>query len=243
MISFFRPFGVLVFFGLILSQESHAQLFSKERIQNGASMDQKKISWGYFLGFNNFDFNIDYKEDLKDIQTERSTGFNVGLIGNVRINNYIDIRLEPGLTISKRNLQYDSLYFLPETIPTKSDLTREVPSTYIYVPLLVKFSTKRINNFKPFVVGGIATALNLSSNEDNINDNSQGDWRSKKNVLFYEVGFGIDFYLYWFKFTPTIRGIFRLTNEVTPDIDPDSPWTGNIAKMQSRGVFINFTFQ
>ena len=77
----------------------------------------------------------------------------------------------------------DSLYFLPETIPTKSDLTREVPSTYIYVPLLVKFSTKRINNFKPFVVGGIATALNLSSNEDNINDNSQGDWPLKKERI------------------------------------------------------------
>ncbi|MDA0356549.1 MAG: porin family protein [Bacteroidetes bacterium] len=242
MIRSLKLFSVVLIV-LATSQNADAQIFSKERIQNNATMDMKKVSWGYFLGFNNFDFNIDYKKDLPDIETERSMGFNVGLIGNVRINDYIDIRLEPGLTVSKRTLQYDSLYFLPETMPTKADLTREIPSTYIYVPLLVKLSTKRINNFKPFVVGGVSTALNLSSNEKNVNDNSQGDWRAKKNVLFYELGFGIDFYLYWFKFTPTIRGVFGLTDEVTPDVDPDSPWTGNISKMESRGVFINFTFQ
>ena len=37
---------------------------------------------------------------------------------------------------------------------TDSDLLREVKSTYIHVPLLLKFSTKRLNNFKPFIVGG-----------------------------------------------------------------------------------------
>ncbi len=243
MIRFTKISSLLFIVLMAMSQIAQAQLFSKDRIQNNATMDSKKISWGYFLGFNNFDFNIDYKQDLPDIQTERSVGFNVGLIGNLRINDYIDIRLEPGLTVSRRELQFDSLNFLPETMPTKADLVREVRSTYIYIPLLVKLSTKRINNFKPFVVGGISTALNLSSNEDNVNDNSQGDWRAKKNVLFYELGFGIDFYLYWFKFTPTIRGVFGLTDEVTPDADIDSPWTGNISRMESRGVFINFTFQ
>jgi hypothetical protein len=26
------------------------------------------------------------------------------------------------------------------------------------------------------------------------------------------------------------------------DNDPNSPWTGNVASMRTRGVFINFTF-
>src|SRR5690606_23346837 len=124
-----------------------------------------------------------------------------------------------------------------------SDLFREVNSTYIHFPLLLKASTKRINNFKPFVVAGLSTALNLSSNQDNPDDNNSGQFRTKKGMLFYEVGFGIDFYLEWFKFTPSIRGVFAINDELVRDSDPDSPWTGNIANMKTRGVFVNFTFQ
>ena len=64
-----------------------------------------------------------------------------------------------------------------------------------------------------------------------------------KSNQFYEVGFGIDFYLFFFKFTPSIRGVFALNNEVVRDNDPNSPWTSNISSMKTRGMFINFTFQ
>ena len=124
-----------------------------------------------------------------------------------------------------------------------SDLTREVKSTYIHFPLLLKVSTKRLNNFKPFLVGGLSTALNLSSNEENPDDNNAGQFRTKKGMFFYEVGFGIDFYLEWFKFTPSIRGVFAINDELVRDRDPESPWTGDIASMKTRGVFVNFTFQ
>jgi hypothetical protein len=30
---------------------------------------------------------------------------------------------------------------------------------------------------------------------------------------------------------------------LVPDKDPNSPWTGNVTTMKTRGVFINFTFQ
>lgn len=232
----------LLFTLIIFSQFANAQLFSKEKIRNLENEDKKRLSWGYYLGFNSLDFNFDYNQDRPDILVEKGTGFNVGLIGNLRIMEYIDLRLEPGLTISNRNLTYDESYF--DGIEyTESDLTREVKSTYIYFPLLVKFSSKRLNNFKPFVVGGISTAINLSSNEKNPDDNSSGQFRTKTNMLFYEVGVGIDFYLAFFKFTPSIRGVFAINDELIPDNDPNSPWTGNITTMKTRGVFINFTFQ
>ena len=93
------------------------------------------------------------------------------------------------------------------------------------------------------MLGGSSTSLNLSSNEKSPDDNRAGEFRSKRNVLFYELGFGVDFYLEWFKFTPSIRGIFGLTDEIVPDADPNSPWTGNIDSMRTRGIFLNFTFQ
>ena len=236
---------LIVLFATI--QTASAQLFSREKViydanQGRGNTDFDLIRWGYYLGINTYDFNFDYNEDLPDIEVKKSPGFSVGLIGNLRINEFVDLRLEPGLNITTRELHYDESYF--NGIEFKdSDLVREVKSTYVHIPLLIKVSTKRINNFKPFIVGGVSTAINLSSNEDNPEDNSNNQFRMITNPFFYELGFGIDFYLYNFKFTPSIRGIFAINDELIRDKDPNSPWTNNVANMKSRGVFVNFTFQ
>ena len=226
----------------LFSTSAEAQLFTKERVLNNENFDKPRLSYGYYLGINSYDFNIDYKSNLKDIQVIKSTGFNVGLVGNIRINDFFDLRLEPGLVMSNRTLSYSGTYF-EGLIFDESDTEREIRSTYIHIPLLLKISTKRINNIKPFIVAGVSTALNLSSNQDNPDDNSQGNFRLKKNNIFYEMGIGIDIYLTWFKFTPSIRGIFSMSDEHVKDFDLNSPWTRNISKMQTRGIFVNFTFQ
>ena len=120
---------------------------------------------------------------------------------------------------------------------------REVKSTYINFPLLIKLSTKRFGNWKPFLIGEVSRSLNLGSNESSLDDNSSGTFRMKKWVSNYEMGFGIDFYLEYFKFTPSIRGVFAINDELVRDADPDSQWTGNIDAMRTRGLFINFTFE
>jgi hypothetical protein len=235
---------VLVLLALLMAfQNASAQLFTKEKVANNIdNLDQKFLSWGYFLGFNQYDFKFNYEQDLKDILVDKTFGFHLGLIGDMRINDHLNLRLEPGVFFTTRNLMYDESYFAGTDF-NSSDLMREVKSTYIHVPLLLKVSTKRINNFKPVIIGGFSTALNLSSNQDNPDDNSAGEFRMRKNTYFYEIGFGIDLYLLYFKFTPSIRGIFAINDEIIRDADPNSPWTGNVAKMQTRGIFINFTFQ
>lgn len=228
---------------LLTFSYSNAQLFSKERVANSVNnIDQKRFSWGYFIGFNSYDFKFEYNRNLKDISIDRTFGFHLGLIGDMRINNHLNLRLEPGVFFTTRNLRYDESYFNGLEF-NDADLLREVKSTYIHIPLLLKASTKRINNFKPFIIGGFSAALNLSSNEENPDDNSSGEFRMTRNVYFYELGFGVDFYLPYFKFSPSIRGVFGLNDEIVRDVDPNSPWTGNVASMKTRGVFINFTFQ
>ena len=220
----------------------YSQLFTKKKVLNNENFDKPSISWGYFLGLNNYDFNFDYKNDLEDIQTEKSFGFNVGLIGNVRINDYLDFRFEPGLVMSKRSLIYDPTNF-NDTEFNPIQHQRDIKSTYIHFPLLLKISTKRVNNIKPYITGGFSAAINLSSKEKSLDDNNLGQFRMKKNTFFYELGFGIDFYLEWFKFSPSIRGIFAISDELVPDEDPLSPWTSNIEFMKTSGIVLNFTFQ
>jgi hypothetical protein len=226
---------ILVFILLLGCQYTHAQLFTKEKIRNLDNFDKDRWSWGYFLGFNSYDFKFDYKNaPTQDIIVEKSLGFNVGLIGNMRLNDHFDLRLEPGVIFAGRNLTFPEI---------EEDNFRETKSTYVHIPLLLKFSTKRINNFKPYIVGGVSTSINLSSNEDNPDDNSSGEFRMNSSTYYYEVGFGVDLYLFFFKFSPSIRGVFAINDELKRDMDPNSPYTGNIDQMSTRGIFINFTFQ
>ncbi len=194
------------------------------------------LNWGYFLGFNQYDFKFEYRNDLDDILVDKSVGFNVGLIGEIRLHEHLDLRFEPGLYYGTRTLGFPGF-------SEENDAIREVKSTYINFPLLLKVSTKRIGNWKPFLVGGVSASLNLGSNEDSLDDNSSGTFRMKKQVYNYELGFGIDFYTEYFKFSPSIRGVFAITDELVPDNDPSSPWTGNINALRTRGVFVNFTFE
>lgn len=234
--------AVLILIYILSINIASSQLFTKEKLSNNENFDKAKISWGYYLGINSYDFNFDYQQDLSDVQVEKTSGFNVGLIANLRINDFFDLRFEPGLIMSNRNLSYNPNDFGDSEFLENIHL-REVKSTYIHFPLLLKISTKRLNNFKPFITTGVSTAINLSSNEKNLADNSSGQFRTKKNMFFYELGFGIDLYLEWFKFTPSIRGVFAISDELIRDDDPLSPWTGNINFMKTSGVLINFTFQ
>ena len=219
--------------------------FVREKIENLPNFDKKILHYGYFVGLNDYDFKFEYSSDyytllnLNDIEIEKSNGFNVGLIGDLRINNFFNLRFEPGLYANQRKLIYPD----QDGLINENDKIREIKSTYIHLPLLIKFSSIRINNFKPYVVGGISSSLNLSSNEKNNDDNSNNVFRMKTNSLYYEVGFGIDFYLTYFKFSPSIRGIFSFKNELVNDNDSNSPWTSNIENLYSRGLLINFTFE
>lgn len=229
---------LLLLFAIVCVQSSTAQ-FKENPVLNIENYDKAFLNWGYFLGFNQYDFKFKYKNDFnEDILVQKSFGFNVGLIGEMRLNEFLDLRFEPGLHYTQRNLGFRGF-------TNEQDALREVQSTYINFPLLLKASARRIGNWKPFVLGGASTSLNLGSNQDSVEDNSSGagTFRMKKITYYYELGFGIDFYTQYFKFTPSIRGVFAINNELVPDNDPNSPWTGNIDAMYTRGLFINFTFE
>jgi len=228
-------FIVFIFLSFQLNAQFGKSLFSKDPIVNLENFDRQRVHWGYFLGFNSYDFKMDYKDPDKSIDVKGQTGFNVGLVGNLRLHEYIDLRFEPGLYYAGRTLTYSGF-------SNDRDAIREVKATYIHFPLLLKFSSLRTGNVRPYLVGGVSTTLNLSSNSKSKDDNSEQKFRVKPWTQNYELGFGIDLYFEYFKFSPSIRGVFGLNDELVRDADPNSPWTGNIQSMKTRAVLINFTF-
>jgi len=211
----------------------------RDRVDNLPTFDSKKLHYGFYLGVNQNDFKINLQESNfpnAEIQSEPTTGFNVGLIADFRLHKNLNLRLEPGLVSNSKTITFNHL-------TTERDRIREIGSTYLHVPVVFKFSTDRIGNVRPYLLGGVSYDYNFSSNEANQDDNSAGEFRMKTHNFMYEVGIGVDFYLYFFKFSPSIRGVFAMNNEIKYDNDPNSQWTSPVNYFGTRGIFLTFAFE
>jgi hypothetical protein len=228
-------------FGFFLSA-SMAFFAQTERVEYMPTFDREPIHYGFYLGLNQNDFKLNLRESTiqnANITVLPSTGFNVGLIADFRLHKNLNVRLEPGLVSNTKIIVFNHLK--NSSIP--QDSIREIGSTYLHVPFVFKFSTDRYKNIRPYVLGGVSYDYNFSSNEENQEDNSAGQFRMKTHNFMYEVGVGIDFYLYYFKFSPSIRGVFAMNNEIKYDNDENSKWTAPVNFMGTRGVFLNFSFE
>ncbi|MBS9767841.1 MAG: PorT family protein [Flavobacteriaceae bacterium] len=241
---------IILFIGIFAGVfNSFAQ--DKDFIENRQNWDKQLMYWGYYIGVNSNSFRIDYQQSdkIKDfnnpIESSNSVGFNLGLIGDLRLHKNANLRLEPGLTSVSRTLRYN-----PKKIAglknTENDTIRKLNSTYLHIPILLKLSTDRYYNIRPYILGGIAYDYNFSSKERSSDDNSKGIFRMKRHNLSYELGVGIDIYLPYFVFSPSIRGVFGINSEMTRDKADNgsgySPWTTPIKSLKSRGIFLKLAF-
>ena len=231
----------VILFGFLLLNS--ASFFAqRERVENLPTFDDKKIHYGFYLGLNQNDFKLNLRNSTvfdADITVEPTYGFNVGLIAELRLHKNLSVRLEPGLVSNSKRILFNHL----STSSNPQDSIREIGSTYLHFPVVFKFSTDRYKNIRPYLLAGVSYDYNFSSNEANQDDNSAGQFRMKTSNFMYEVGMGIDIYLAFFKFSPSIRGVFAINNEIKYDDDPNSQWTAPVNFMGTRGVFLNFAFE
>ena len=220
----------------------------KKKVIQLPDFDKRPLYWGFYLGLNTINYKLSmsvvdpYYKDGKNyernttITIDNKPGFNVGLIGGFKLRDNIDLHFEPGLYSNASTIQYQ-----PEIETEK----REISSTFLHIPILLKISTNRLNNIRPYFVGGVAYDHNFSSNQENGDDNSAQQFRMKTHNFMYEIGFGMDFYFPYFKFSPSIRGLFAINNELHPDnpTPGGSPWTDPIDYMGTRGLFLKLAFE
>ena len=260
---------ILLIVVLLLSLE--AVYSQKERIEYLPNFDKRKMHFGYYLGINRNSFQINSHDQSGDfnvdspvnpvpprdmfVSVDASMGFNIGFVIDYRLHQNVNLRFEPGLVSNSKTLTFvdPNLSAAPDGIPiygnSTTNLEREVAGTYLHLPLLLKLSTNRLNNIRPYFIGGVSYDFNFSSNENNGKDNFEGEFRMTRSNFMYEVGIGVDFYMYFFKFSPSIRGVFAINNELVEDFNPvdypqySSPWTGPIDFMGTRGIYLNLTFE
>ena len=233
----FKYFFILLLF--IGASDSFAQKIKKP--QNLVRYDFQKLHFGFTIGINELNFNIKKNsntlsnDSLLTLLPNSQKGFNLGIVTNLRIGRFTDLRFIPTLVFGERNLNYSFI----DSNSVSDERVKRIESTLIDFPIYLKYKSARYNNFRTYVIGGIKYSLDVAS-QDKINDEGQEIVKLKKNDLMGEIGFGFDFYLEYFKFSPQIKLSYGVLNLLSKD---DNVYTKSINQLSTNGWMISFTFE
>ena len=205
---------------------------------NLPNYDRKPVHFGFLLGINSMDFKItpisEQADSLFILKSKNQKGFNLGIVSNFRLGRNADLRFLPTLSFAERVINYT--IEIDEEI---EEIKKDVESTFIEFPLNLKFKSNRYNNGRAYLLTGLKYNIDLASQKD-INDEGLELIKLKKNDFMYEIGFGIDFYLEYFKFSPEFKATFGLVDML---VDDDSIYSNSIKKMLTQGFTVTLTFE
>ena len=205
---------------------------------NLPNYDRKPVHFGFLLGINSMDFKItpvnEQADSLFILKSQDQKGFNLGIVSNFRLGRNADIRFLPTLSFAERVINYTL-----ENDDEIEEIKKDIESTFIEFPLNLKFKSNRYNNGRAYLLTGLKYNIDLASQKD-IDDEGQELIKLKKNDLMYEIGFGIDFYLEYFKFSPEFKATFGLVDMLVND---DSIYSNSIKKMLTQGFTVTLTFE
>jgi len=231
-----KIFLLIIF--LCFSLFSYGQRHKKP--QNLPRYDFKKIHFGFTLGINSLNFNLAKNDDflnndsLLTLLASDQKGFNLGIVSNFRLGKYTDLRFIPTLVFGERILNYQ---FNNQSNLSLTD--KRIESTLIDFPVSLKYKSARYNNFRTYVMCGVKYSLDIASQSE-IDDEGQELVKLNNHDLMIEGGFGIDFYLQYFKFSPQIKISHGIINILSKD---KTLYTQTIDNLKTNSWMISFTFE
>lgn len=202
--------------------------------------DLVKLHFGMALGMGTMSGNIQNADNfyaldsMYSVECNPQIGFNINIVSNFNINKYFSIRFLPGLNFGQRNMEYvfhDGTKFDRKIM--------EIESTYLDFPVLLQFKSARLNNFRVYVVGGFSYKYDLSA-QKKISDEEKPKIRLTPNVLSYELGFGTEFFLQYFKFAVEAKMSYGMNNVIRFD---NSQFTTSMNSMRPNMLSITLLFE
>lgn len=223
----------------------------KPKVKNDPNHDEKRLHFGFSLGLNTMDYKITHSEyavsngyfvDVKDL----SPGINIHAIANLRLAEYFDLRTLPGISFGERFVSFSNLKNNNELFYDNGKVYK-ANSAYIEVPLLLKYKSARLNNFRPFLIGGGNFKYDLA--QKGTYDDKEQLYMVKPFDVYGELGVGMDFYLVYFKFAVELKYSIGLTNIFrSTDKDGEIPddlkiYSDCINEIHSHMFVISFHFE
>lgn len=213
----------------------------QEKVKNQPYADMKMFHLGFHVGLHTQDMIL----TNTGVTTPEGTvlfseipsyqpGFSVGVIGDMFLNPYFNLRLIP-------TLHFGDKEFVFREQESGDEFKTSVRSSYLTFPLEVKYSALRLNNFRPYLTGGVYGAFDLGR--------KKGEAVLLKGMDYgITIGFGCDIYLPHFKLCPELKFSFGLPNLWETDrkdlSDPEMlKYTDAISKVKSRMIVLTFNFE
>ena len=173
----------------------------ERKVQNKPYIDFRRLHYGFFIGFHaqdmeftNNGFVTENGETWYADIANYNPGFSVGVLADLRLNTFLSLRAIPTMHFGQ-----NTVYFREQNSGETSK--QSLKTTYIAVPVHVKFAAERFNNYRPYVVAGVSPMCNLTIKK-------QQQLLLKKFDFMIEVGAGCDFYLPFFKLIPELKFSF-----------------------------------
>ena len=192
----------------------------ERRAENKPYIDLRPLHFGILVGFNAQDIEMenagpqlftreDGTEVMRSVVCDASKwnpGISVGVVADMRLSNHLNLRITPTMHFGSKHLTFRDLDNVDESGVARTE-TQELKNTYLSIPLDMKFSSKRCNNYRPYIMAGINPMINLTSKDQDI-------IQLKRFDTMIEVGFGCDLYLPFFKLIPELKFCYSLTNSL-----------------------------
>jgi hypothetical protein len=214
----------------------------KQKPKNSSWYDEKLLHFGFSLGLNTMDFKITPSQtylatdSLYPEVSKLNPGINIQIVTDLRPAKYFDIRFLPGVSFGQRIIMFYKNQVLYND-------KQELESSFLEFPLLLKFKGDRLNNVRPYVVGGLNFRYDLAAKKE-FDENKPVYIRIKKPDLYYELGAGLDFYLPYFKLSVELKMSNGLGDVLVKEYAPGHPeYVNAIEKMKSQIWILAFHFE
>lgn len=191
-----------------------------------------------FFDFDGTGFNADSAR-VYSIEHVPSTGFTVGIVGNLRLGTYFDLRLIPSLSFGERNLEY-VIWKYKDGIESPVYITKNVQSTFVELPLQLKYKSQRLNNFRAYLIGGANIRVDLASQAKKEKESAEIRIKLMQYDIYGELGVGFDFYFEWFKFGTELKMSYGMLDMLKHE---ENLYTDGIEQMKSKMFQLSFTFE
>ena len=166
-------------------------------------------------------------------------GFSVGVLGDLRLGEYLNLRFAPTFSLSEINYSY--VIQVNQTDGTSKNIYATSHNPYLSClefPLHLKYRSKRYNNVAAYLIAGCSPKLFFSFKK-----RSQSiDWlENKAGDLALEMGGGFDIYNQWFKMGIEAKFSFGMLNALN-DSQVDF-YAHPLKSMKNKQFQLSMTFE
>ncbi len=208
----------------------------------------KPLRFGFSIGINVMDFesvnrraqfNADGARYFAEV-THISPGLNVNAIGDLRITQSAHLRFLPGYSFGQRNVDF---YRIDADSSVSVGTTMKMESNFIDLPIGVKYLSERTGNVRPYLYFGTNFRVDLAAYK-RLKIEKGVLLRLRKFDYYYEVGFGVDFFLQYFKFSTEIKWSAGFLNMLSNDyVEEGKMYHDAVGSLKSRFLIISFHFE